>query len=187
VPNLTIGPPILKRWRAAEPDLLYDTHLMVERPMEFVEPFAEAGANILTLHIETMPRARRDLRAVRRLGLRVGVTLRPRTPLAAIFDVLDEVDLVLVMSVEPGFGGQELIPKTLNKVRELDLLRRKEGLHYRLEIDGGINNVTAPLAVAAGADVLVAGHAIFGSGDVAGSLKAMRAAIEGHRPTNIRL
>jgi ribulose-phosphate 3-epimerase len=174
VPNITLGPPVLKKWVAAAPDLFYDTHLMIERPMEFAEAFAEAGSSLLTIHIETLARPRRDLRAIRRLGLKAGVTIRPKTPVKAILEILDEVDMVLVMTVEPGFGGQAMIPKTLNKVRELDLIRRREGLPFRLEVDGGINVETAPVAVAAGADVLVAGNAVFEKGDVRGNLKALR-------------
>ena len=177
VPNITLGPPVLKKWSAAAPDLFYDTHLMIARPMEFAEPFAAAGANLLTLHIETLTRPRRDLRAVRKLGVKVGVTLRPKTPLQEILSILDEVDLVLVMTVEPGFGGQELIPKTLNSVRELDLIRRREKLKFRLEVDGGINPHTAAVAVAAGADVLVAGHAVFDGGEIRGNIKKLREAI----------
>lgn len=174
VPNITLGPPILKKWAAAEPGLFYDTHLMIENPMKYAEDFAKAGSSLINIHIETTSRPRRDLRALRRLGVLVGVTIKPKTPVKAIAEVLDEVDMVLVMTVEPGFGGQGMIPRTLNKVRELDLLRRKEGLPFRLEVDGGINAETAPLAVAAGADVLVAGHAVFAGGDVRGNIKTLK-------------
>jgi ribulose-phosphate 3-epimerase len=174
VPNLTLGPPVLAKWTAAEPELFYDTHLMIENPMDMAEAFAKAGASLLTLHIETLSRPRRDLRAVRKLGLKVGVTIKPKTPLSDILPLLDDVDLVLVMTVEPGFGGQELIPGMLNKVRELDLARRRRGLSFRLEVDGGINAQTAPLAVEAGADVLVAGNAVFGEGKIADNIKLLR-------------
>ncbi len=174
VPNITFGPPLLKMFTAAEPDLFYDAHLMVEQPMNFAEPFAEAGANLINIHIETSERPRRDLRAIRKLGVRTGITIKPKTPVKAIMEVLDEVDLVLVMTVEPGFGGQTLIVKALNKVRELDLIRRKEKLRFRLQVDGGINAETATLAAAAGADVLVAGNAVFKDGDVSGNMKLLR-------------
>jgi ribulose-phosphate 3-epimerase len=173
VPNITFGPPILKKWTAAEPDLFYDTHLMIEKPMQYAEAFAQAGASLINIHIETTSRPRRDLRALRKLGVKTGLTIKPRTPVKEIAGVLDEVDLVLVMTVEPGFGGQAMIPKTLNKVRELDLIRRREGLPFRLQVDGGINVQTAPLAVAAGADVLVAGNAVFDGGRIAENLKAL--------------
>ena len=177
VPNLTIGPPVLAKWSASEPDLFYDTHLMIEHPMKFAESFVEAGSHLLTIHVEATQRAKRDLRAIRRMGIKAGITLRPRTPVKSIFPLLEEVDLVLVMTVEPGFGGQALIPRTLNKVRELELIRSRDSLPFRLEVDGGINRETCVLAVAAGADVLVAGNAVFADGDVAGNLKGMRDAL----------
>ncbi len=174
VPNITLGPPILKRWVEAKPDLFYDTHLMIENPMAYANAFADAGANLITIHFETTSRPRRDLRSIKRLGVRVGITIKPRTPVKRILPFLNEVDLVLVMTVEPGFGGQKIIPTTLNKVRELDLFRRREELAYRLQVDGGINVETAPLAVAAGADVLVAGNSVFGEGNVSNNLKSLR-------------
>ena len=182
VPNITIGPPVLKAWAASEPDLFYDTHLMIEKPMNYAEQFVAAGSHLITIHIETTHRPRHDLRAIKRLGVKVGVTIKPRTPVKSIAPLLDEVDLVLVMTVEPGFGGQALIPRTLNKVRELDLIRSKEGLPFRLQVDGGINKATSPLAVAAGADVLVAGNAVFKEGDVRGNLKVLRAALSSDNP-----
>lgn len=176
VPNLTLGPPILAKWTAAEPDLFYDTHLMIDNPMEYAEAFVKAGSSMLTVHIETLSRPRRDLRAIKRLGVRVGVTLKPKTATSEILPLLDEVDMVLVMTVEPGFGGQELIPGMLNKVRELDLVRQRRGLAFRLQVDGGINAQTAPLAVAAGADVLVAGNAVFAGGPIAENIRKLREA-----------
>ena len=178
VPNLTIGPPLVKAWRKAQPELFFDTHLMVEKPMRLAEMFQEAGSSMITIHVEATHNAARDVRALKRSGLRVGISIKPGTPVRAIKDCLALVDLVLVMTVEPGEGGQQLIPKTLNKVRELDLIRRERDLDFRLQVDGGINKRTAPLAVAAGADVLVAGTAVFGgSGTVAENLKALREAI----------
>jgi ribulose-phosphate 3-epimerase len=176
VPNITMGPPLLAKWKAAEPGLFYDTHLMIENPMNYAEAFAKAGANQLTLHVETTQRARRDLRAIRRMGLQAGITFKPRTPLRDIMELLEEVDTVLIMTVEPGFGGQNLIPKTLNSVRELDLIRRREGLRFRLEVDGGINAATIGMAAAAGADTFVAGNAVF-SGELAANLKQLRACL----------
>jgi ribulose-phosphate 3-epimerase len=174
VPNITMGPPLLRKWVAAQPDLFYDTHLMIEKPMSYAEAFAAAGSNLITIHIETTTRPRRDLRSIRRLGVRTGLTIKPRTSIKGILPYLDEVDLVLVMTVEPGFGGQKIIPSTLNKVRELDLFRRREKLSYRLQVDGGINVETAPLALAAGADVLVAGHAVFNKGGISANLRTIR-------------
>lgn len=177
VPNITFGPPVLAKWKAAEPDLFYDTHLMIVNPMQYAEAFVKAGASQLTLHIETLQRARRDLRAIRRMGIQVGITLKPKTPLRDILDLLDEVDTVLVMTVEPGFGGQAMIPRTLNNVRELDMIRRRDGLPFRLEVDGGINATTIGIAAAAGADTFVAGNAVF-SGSIPANLKTLRAGLK---------
>lgn len=179
VPNLTFGPPLVRSWRAAEPALFLDAHLMVENPMDFARAFREAGADSITIHAETTKDARRDLRAIRRLGAGAGISIKPRTPVKAIRDCLDSADIVLVMTVEPGFGGQALIPSTLNKVRELDLLRRSEGHRFRLQVDGGINRSTIAMALAAGADSLVAGSAVFGEGrTVAENLALLRACID---------
>ena len=136
VPNITFGPPILKKWTAAEPNMFYDTHLMIEKPMQYAEDFVKAGSDLIMIHIETTNRPRRDLRAIKRMGAKVGLTLRPKTPLKDLLPFLDELDMVLVMTVEPGFGGQSMIAKMLNKVRELDLIRRKEKLPFRLQVDG---------------------------------------------------
>lgn len=183
VPNITFGPPLVKSWKSAEPKLLYDTHLMIENPMRLAEAFREAGSDILTIHVEATDNPVRDLKAIRRMGARAGISIKPGTPVRAIRDCLGEADLVLVMTVEPGFGGQALIPKTLNKVRELDLLRQEQGFNFVLEVDGGINAKTASLAVAAGADVLVAGSAVFGGGaTVAENLKTLRAQISSALP-----
>lgn len=185
VPNMTLGPPLLKKWVEAEPGLFYDTHLMIEKPLAFAEAFVAAGSSLLTLHVETLTRPKRDLRAVRRLGVHVGVTIKPRTPVREIVPLLEDVDMVLVMTVEPGFGGQELIPKTLNKVRELDLLRRREKLPFRLQVDGGIDVHTAPLAVAAGADTLVAGSAVFRDGAIRENLRNLRQAAASARTNGL--
>ena len=184
VPNLTFGPPVLGKWTASEPNLFYDTHLMIENPLQYAEAFVEAGSDMITFHVETTGQPRRTLRAIKKLGCKVGVTIKPRTPVKAIANLLDEVDMVLVMTVEPGFGGQGLIGRTLNKVRELALIRREEKLPFRLQVDGGINAETASIAAAAGADVLVAGNAVFKGGDVAGNLKIIRTALSenGHKP-----
>ncbi|MBI3735553.1 ribulose-phosphate 3-epimerase [Candidatus Sumerlaeota bacterium] len=177
VPNLTLGPPLVKSCRAAEPNLFFDTHLMLDQPMDFAEPFKEAGSELITIHAEASKNPRRDLRSLRSMGLKAGISIKPGTSIQALKDCLEEADLILIMTVEPGFGGQALIPKTLNKVRELDLLRQKHGFKFRLQVDGGINKTTAPLAVAAGADVLVAGSAVFNGGKIAENLAALREAI----------
>lgn len=162
VPNLTFGPAVVRACRKAEPDLLFDTHLMIENPLSYAEAFHEAGSDVVTVHIETLKNPARDIGRLARIGCKVGISIKPQTPLREITDLLPRVDLVLVMTVEPGFGGQALIPSSLNKVRELDLLRRENKYRYYLQVDGGINEHTAATAVAAGADVLVAGSAVFG-------------------------
>ncbi len=161
VPNMTIGPPVLRSLRPLSKRFFFDSHLMIERPMRHVKSFADAGSDLITIHSETVGSVRRAVRAVKRAGPMVGVSIKPRTALANIEPILDEVDLVLVMTVEPGFGGQELIPNTLNKVRRLALLREENKLNFHIQVDGGITHQTAPLAAAAGANVLVAGSYVF--------------------------
>jgi ribulose-phosphate 3-epimerase len=178
VPNITIGPPVVRALHAAEPSLFYDTHLMIEEPMRLVESFRDAGSGMITIHAEASENVRRDLQRIQRLGVRAGVSIKPATPVKAIEDCLPVADLVLVMTVEPGFGGQALIDKTLTKVRELDKARFRNGYNYRLQVDGGINARTAPIAVAAGADLLVAGSAVFSEkGTVAENIRALREAV----------
>lgn len=175
VPNITFGPPLVKSWKAAEPKLTFDTHLMIEDPMKLAPAFRDAGSDIITIHVETVDDPAKQLRTLKKLGVKAGISIKPATPVKAIRDCLKIADLVLVMTVEPGFGGQQLIPKTLNKVRELDLLRRDKGFDFYLQVDGGINESTTPLAVAAGADVLVAGSAVFNAKrSIAQNLKSIR-------------
>jgi ribulose-phosphate 3-epimerase len=176
VPNLTFGAPVVAALRRVSSKLFFDAHLMVEAPWKMIGDFAEAGAQQITVHAEACPDLPKIIRQLQRLKVKVGVSVRPKTSLRRVEEVLDEIDNVLIMTVEPGFGGQELIPATLNKVRRLELHRQKHGLKFRLQVDGGINLETAPLAVAAGADVLVAGSAVFGNGRVASNLRALRAA-----------
>jgi ribulose-phosphate 3-epimerase len=178
VPNLTFGPPVVESLRRAEPSLFFDVHLMVADPKAYIKPFVEAGAQLITFHVEAAGEDSANLlRTIRRHGLQAGISIRPKTPVSAIEPYLDLADLVLVMTVEPGFGGQKLIPSTVNKVRELCLLREERGLSYLIQVDGGINAQTVKLAVAAGSDVLVAGSAIFGGGAVRENLKEMRKAL----------
>jgi ribulose-phosphate 3-epimerase len=163
VPNLTIGPMVVKALRphTAKP---LDVHLMVSPADSWLEAFAEAGADILTVHPEAGPHLHRTVQRIRSLGKRAGVSLNPATPAKALDYVLEEVDLVLVMSVNPGFGGQSFISSQLRKIEAIRKRIDKEGLDVDLEVDGGIDRETARLAVAAGADVLVAGTATFRGG-----------------------
>jgi ribulose-phosphate 3-epimerase len=174
VPNLTIGPPGLKSIARAVPDLFYDAHLMVENPQRLAEDFIKAGASMITFHTEAVDDPPAFCRWLHSRNVRAGVSLRPRTPLEAIEPVLTEIDLVLVMTVEPGFGGQELIPQTLNKIRDLRRLRDSNGGQFLIQADGGINESTLSLVVAAGAEVLVMGTAIFGGGAVRENVRRLR-------------
>jgi ribulose-phosphate 3-epimerase len=160
VPNLTIGPPVLRCLRRVT-DLPLDVHLMIDEPLRHIPAFAEAGANVLTVHVEAMPHLHRALQQIRDLGVRPGVTLNPGTPTAAISQVIEDIDLVLVMTVNPGFGGQAFIEHTLDKVSRVREMLDRAGSDADLEVDGGIGPETAERVVAAGATVLVAGTAIF--------------------------
>ena len=163
VPNLTFGPDMLRALRPLSA-LTFDTHLMIAPADPFLEAFAEAGSDVITIHPEAGPHLHRSLQAIRALGKKAGVSLNPATPLSAIEHVLEDVDLILVMSVNPGFGGQSFIPGALEKLNALRKRIDALGLAIDLEVDGGINFETAPQAIAAGADVLVAGTATFKGG-----------------------
>lgn len=175
VPNITIGPSVVKALRpfSKKP---FDAHLMVAPVDPYIKPFAEAGADIITVHPEAGPHLHRTLQAIRALGKKAGVALNPSTPVAAIEDVLEDVDLILVMTVNPGFGGQSFIKSQLVKIKKIRALIDKTGRDIDLEVDGGITAETAPLVIAAGANVLVAGTASFkgGPSSYAANIKALR-------------
>lgn len=161
VPNISFGVPVIEKLRPIS-KLFFDTHLMITDPVRYAEPFAKAGSDLLTFHIEVAPEPMGVADHIRSFGARVGVTLNPDTPVSALSPVIGAVDLVLVMSVWPGFGGQQFIESSLDKLRELRKLLRTD---QRLEIDGGIGRSTIKSVVRAGADTLVAGSAIFGQPD----------------------
>ena len=183
VPNLTIGPLVTAAARRAT-RLTVDVHLMIEQPERYLEAFAKAGADILTVHVETCPHLHRTVQQIRELGAKAGVTLNPATPVEAIREILPYVDLVLVMSVNPGFGGQSYIPTSKEKNRAVRRMLDERGLTgVHLEVDGGIVPGNAGEVVAAGADVLVAGSAVYGgSGTVAENLARLRAAMDSVAP-----
>lgn len=160
VPNITVGPLVVEAARRAT-KLPLDVHLMIEAPERYIARFAEAGADIITVHVETSPHLHRTVQRIKELGARAGVSLNPATPLNTLEELLPYVDLVLLMTVNPGFGGQEFIPTMLPKIRRLRDILTERQLSIELEVDGGINAETAPQVVAAGANVLVAGAAIF--------------------------
>ena len=165
VPNITIGPPVVKALkRVARVPL--DVHLMIEEPDRYLEAFADAGAAMMSVHVEVLPHLHRTVHAIKALGVKAGVVLNPSTPVGAIEEIAGDVDFVLVMSVNPGFGGQSFIPRSEAKVREVRrILDLAKNLAAPVEIDGGIDAHTAPRVVAAGARILVAGSAIFHSPD----------------------
>ncbi len=160
VPNLTIGPVVVKSIRPVTRKVL-DVHLMISPADGFITAFAEAGADILTVHPEAGPHLHRTLQAIKAQGIKAGVAINPATPVSAIEAVISEVDLILVMSVNPGFGGQSFIPSVLEKIKAVRKLIDASGRMIDLEVDGGINSETAKQVIAAGADVLVAGTAVF--------------------------
>jgi ribulose-phosphate 3-epimerase len=175
VPNITIGPPVVKSIRKVT-KLPLDVHLMIVEPERYVDAFAEAGADTITIHVEACIHLHRTLSHIRSLGKRAGVTMNPSTPEAHIEYVLDVCDQILVMSVNPGFGGQSLIPSQLDKVRRIRKLIDDRKLPIDLEIDGGIKPDNAHLAIEAGARVLVAGSAVFDSKDYKTAIAAIRGA-----------
>ena len=173
VPNITIGAPVVRSLRKAT-GLILDCHLMIENPQDYIDDFAEAGSDYITVHAEACPNVRSIIKDIRSHGVKAGISIKPKTSDSSLKGILNLVDMVLVMTVEPGFGGQRLIPSTLNKVRQLVLERERRRIDYLIQIDGGINAETAPLAVAAGADVLVAGSAVFRDGKVGENVRALR-------------
>jgi ribulose-phosphate 3-epimerase len=175
VPNITIGPPVVKSLkRVARVPL--DVHLMIEDPDRYVEAFVAAGAASVTVHAEAAVHLHRTVHFIKSLGARAGVALNPATPVTALEQIAGDVDYVLVMTVNPGFGGQTFIPRSESKVRAVRELLRREGSTAPIEVDGGIDIHTAPRIVAAGADILVAGNAVFGSPDPERAIRELRAA-----------
>jgi ribulose-phosphate 3-epimerase len=178
VPNLTFGMPVIQSLRATT-DLYFDCHLMVSNPISLFEPLKSAGANLVTVHIEVHPDPTKAAAAASEAGLDFGLVLSPATPFEAVVPYVELCDLLLVMSVNPGFGGQAFIPEVLPKVEAARKFVDSEGLRADIELDGGINPGNAPLACAAGADVIVAGTAIFGDPDPAAAAERLRAAAVG--------
>ena len=179
VPNLTFGPPVIQKIRPVS-KLTYDVHLMIEQPELSIEQYVKAGADRVTVHFETCPHLHRTIQQIRGLGVKTGVTLNPSTPLEAIEPILPEVDLVLIMSVNPGFGGQSYIKSSTEKIATLRKMLDDTGSDAELEIDGGANLETIPEIVEAGATVLVVGSAIFNvKSSVAENMSEIRKLIEG--------
>ena len=175
VPNITIGPPVVKSLKRVS-RLPLDVHLMIEDPDRYIEAFVDAGADSLTVHAEAVVHLHRTVHFIKSLGAKAGVALNPATPVSALEELAGDVDYVLVMTVNPGFGGQTFIPRSESKVRATRELLRRAGSTAPIEVDGGIDVHTAPRIVAAGADILVAGNAIFGSPDPERAIRDLRAA-----------
>ena len=192
VPNISFGVPVLKSLHKAMPDAFYDVHLMITHPQQYAEAFAKAGASLLNFHLECDDDIQETIDAIKAQGCKVvmptlqpcaikaqgckvGMTIKPGTPVEELGYYLDQLDLVLVMSVEPGFGGQKFMPSALDKLRWLKTEKERRGLRFLLEVDGGVDAATAPQCVAAGADVLVAGSAIYGASDPAAAVRALAA------------
>lgn len=173
VPNISFGIPVVKAMRKLT-DKPFDVHLMIVEPEKYAEAFRDAGADILTVHLEASPHLHRTVQLIHSLGMKAGVSLNPHTPVHTLEAIITDLDLVLLMSVNPGFGGQQYIPNTLNKIRQLKKLILDKGSQAVIEIDGGINFDNARDNLAAGANVLVAGSTIFRSGDIAAATNRLK-------------
>jgi ribulose-phosphate 3-epimerase len=173
VPNITIGVPVVKSLRKIT-KLPLDVHLMITDPDRYIEPFIDAGANLVSVHVEVLPHLHRTITQIKKLGAKAGVVLNPSTPVSAIEEIAGDVDFVLVMSVNPGFGGQVFIPGSVKKIRAVRALLDRAGNRAPIEVDGGVDLTTVSEVVAAGAEWLVAGNAIFGGGDAEQAARALK-------------
>jgi len=178
VPNITIGPVVVRAIKRIATRPL-DVHLMIEKPDRYIEDFVSAGASMVSVHVEAVPHLHRTVSLIRKLGARAGVVINPSTPAATLEDIASDVDFVLVMSVNPGFAGQSFIPNSLEKLRRVRAILTAAGSSVPIEIDGGIDQSNVAGVVAAGANILVAGHAIFGSADPEAATRALRTTANG--------
>ncbi len=174
VPNISFGPMLYQGLRD-QSKLVFDVHMMVTNPERYVDQVVKAGADVVTVHVEATPHIHRALQLIKAAGAKAGVVINPGTSVAAVEAVLGQVDQVLVMTVNPGFGGQAFIPATLDKVRQLADLRQKNGYNYLIEVDGGVNDKSAADCLAAGADILVAGSYVFGHPDPVQAIQTLKA------------
>ena len=175
VPNLTIGPPVIKALRNYT-KLPFDVHLMIKPVHKYIKDYSEAGADIITIHPEATDNLKDSIKLIKELGKKVGVSLNPETKTDIIVKLLKEIDLILIMSVHPGFGGQKFIPEVINKIKELKNIKSKENLQFDIEVDGGIDFNNAKLVIDAGANILVSGTTIFknNNGDIKKNIKTLR-------------
>ncbi len=175
VPNLTIGPPVIKNLRKYT-KLPFDVHLMISPVHEYIENYANAGADIITIHPETTENLKESINLIKKFGKKVGVSLNPKTEIKTLIDEIDNIDLVLVMSVNPGFGGQKFMPEVLDKIKELKKIKDKSQYHFDIEVDGGINFSNSKIVLEAGADILVSGTTVFkeNNGDIKTNIKKLK-------------
>ena len=176
VPNLTIGPPVIISLKKHS-SILFDVHLMISPVHKYIESYSDAGADIITIHPEATDNLNSSILKIKELNKKVGVSLNPETKIDAILSVLDKIDLVLIMSVNPGFGGQKFMPEVLNKIKELKKIQKEKSLNFDIEIDGGINFENSKAAIEAGANILVSGTTIFKSnnGDIKKNIELLKA------------
>lgn len=185
VPNITIGPPVVRAIKRIATRPL-DVHLMIQDPDRYIDDFAAAGASMMSVHVEVLPHLHRTIAYIKKLGVKAGVVINPSTPVSSLEDIVRDLDFVLVMSVNPGFGGQSFIPHSLDKVRRVKALLTAAGSPAQIEIDGGIDAANVTAVVSAGANILVAGNAIFGATDPEAATRALRAAANGAAATSTR-
>ena len=173
VPNITFGMPVIKALRDKS-NLIFDVHLMIDKPERYAMRFIDAGADILTFHLEACEKPEELLQEIREQGVMAGISIKPATPVEDIYSLLDQCDMVLVMTVEPGYGGQKLIPETIEKVRKLKAEVEKRGIDLEIAVDGGVNESNASELINAGAGILVAGSSVFGASDRRAAIDALR-------------
>ena len=175
VPNLTIGPPVIKNLRKYT-KLPFDVHLMISPVHEYIENYANAGADIITIHPEATKKLKESINLIKKFGKKVGVSLNPKTQIETLIDEIDNIDLVLVMSVNPGFGGQKFMPEVLDKIKKLKKIKDKNKYHFDIEVDGGINFSNSKIVLEAGADILVSGTTVFkeNNGDIKTNIEKLK-------------
>ena len=181
VPNISYGPFIVDAMRRAAPNTFLDVHLMIEDPDSYIEPFSDAGANLITVHQETCPHLHRTLQHIKSAGCQTGVAINPATPVDLLYPILPDVDMVLVMSVNPGFGGQSFIESSYQKIYKLDAIRDQLGLDFLIEVDGGVTSQNATQLVRKGADVLVAGSSVFKKDDTQAAIQDLESKMNAGR------
>lgn len=173
VPNITFGAPVIKSIRN-KTDLIFDVHLMIDTPLDYIEDFKKSGADIIVFHIESSSPVSETVDKIISCGCKAGISIKPKTPAEEVFPYLDKLDMVLVMTVEPGFGGQSFMPETMDKIKALRSEIKRRGLSVDIQVDGGINEKTVETAAAAGANVFVAGSAVFGAEDATKAISDLR-------------